>query len=179
MTAGSRSIALRPAGPPDVWAIRRLFAALHAYNTSLDPRFALAEGWEPLFDQHLERLWTAGAGLVVLAWRDTDPVGLIIMQAVDDSPLFRYRKWAELQAIYVDPSVRGSPVAAQLVAAGAAWAKEQGFDRIQLFMTTSNEPARRFYAHLGFRSVQEIWRLELGAPNEPLPDGLDRWTGDG
>lgn len=173
----NQPISLRVATVADTWAIQRLFEALHAYNASLDPRFELAEGWEAVLDDHLDRLWKTGGGEVTLAWRGDEPVGLLIMNAVVDSPLFRHREWAELQSIFVDPSVRGTPVAARLVAAGMTWARSRGYDRIQLFVTATNLPAKRFYDHLGFYPVQEIWRLELGADDDPLPDGLRRRLG--
>lgn len=173
----NQAITLRVATAEDTWAIRRLFQALHAYNASLDPRFELADDWESILDGHLATLWRTGDGEVTLAWRGDDPVGLLIMQAFVDAPLFKHRLWAELESIYVDPSARGTPVAARLVAAGTAWARARGYDRIQLFVTASNAPAKRFYQHLGLNPVQEIWRLDLGAHGDPLPEGLRRRLG--
>ena len=155
-------VILRPATPADRWAVRQLFGALHTYNTSLDARFALAEGWEVLLDQHVDQIAETGRGLVVLAWDGDRPIGLLIMADFEDSPLFHYRRWAELQVLFVEPDVRGSSAAQHLVEAGAAWSKQRGYDRIQLFVTAANERAKRFYARVGFYPVQEIWRLDLG-----------------
>lgn len=175
MTVEQRGLVLRVATAADRPAIRRLFGALHAYNASLDPRFALAEGWERLFDEHLDRLWAQDTGIVYLACRGEETVGFVLMAAFEDSPLFRFRWWAELQAIFVDPGARGTSIAARLVAAGTDWARRRGYDRIQLFVTASNTSAKRFYQTLGFRSVQEIWRLEIGQAGAQLPDRLTRW----
>ena len=35
-------LTIRPATLADEWAVQQLFGALHAFNTTLDPRFALA-----------------------------------------------------------------------------------------------------------------------------------------
>ncbi|NWF79236.1 MAG: hypothetical protein HXY37_04200 [Chloroflexi bacterium] len=47
-TTSMAALALRPAAADEFWAVARLFAALHRFNAALDPRFRLAEGWEPL-----------------------------------------------------------------------------------------------------------------------------------
>jgi len=154
-------IEIRPATPGDDWAVRSLFGALHAHNASLDLLFALAEGWEATLGEHLVRVRADGEGITLLAWRAGEPVGLLMMDGHVDSPLFRYRKWVELLALYVAPVARGSGLADRLLLAGVAWARACGAARVQLYVTACNEPARRFYARARFRPVQEIWRLDL------------------
>ncbi len=149
-----------------------MFGELHTLNASFDPRFALADGWEHIVSEHLEHVRATGLGLTLLAWCDEVPVGLIMMGVHSDSPLFRHRHWAELLAIYVVPEARGSTVAEQLLVAGAAWAHEQGYERIQLYVTASNHRAKHFYKRAGFRPVQEIWRLELGHAHVNPPADL-------
>lgn len=165
-----QAITIQFAAPGDDWAVRQLFHALHTFNTELDPRFALAEGWEHVLDEHLSYVRTTGHGLTLLAWHNDAPVGLLMMGGHTDSPLFRHRHWAELLAIYVAPAMRGCPLAEQLLALGMAWAHECGYERIQLYVTASNEPAKRFYRRTGFCPVQEIWRQEIGPANIPPPD---------
>ena len=162
-------VTYRQAAKADTWAVRRLFRGLHDYNAGLDPLFALSDDWERVLDEHLERVWDRGVGLVVIAWEEENPVGLIMMQGHTDSPLFRHRRWAELVAIFVDPSARSSGVADHLCAVGVEWARERGYGRVQLYVTASNDRAKRFYQRLGFRPVQEIWRMHVDA-FEPGPE---------
>jgi len=162
--ASAGSIDLRPAAAGDDWAVRGLFVALHSHNATLDPLFALADGWETTLDEHLARIREDRAGITLLAWRASEPVGLLMMDSHVDSPLFRFRRWVELLALYVAPPVRGTGLADRLLRVGVAWAHARGAARVQLYVTASNEPARRFYARGGFRPVQEIWRLDLGRP---------------
>lgn len=164
---------IRSASPADSWAVRLLFGRLHAFNADLDPRFALAEGWEDVLDEHLAHLHAAGHGLTLLAWRDAAPVGLLMMDGHTDSPLFRHRHWAELLALYVEPELRGHDLARRLMSTGARWAHRRGYERIQLYVTASNLPARRFYKRMGFAPAQEIWRAELGASPVPPPEDAD------
>lgn len=163
------TFAVRPAEPRDEAVIRQLFGALHAHNAALDPRFTLAEGWEQILHAHLQHVWDSGHGLSLLAWDEALPVGLALWSAHSDSPLFHHRHWAELVALYVVPQARGQGLAAHLLDAGLAWAHQQGYARVQLYVTASNHTARRFYARHGFRPVQEVWRLEFGAHKELPP----------
>jgi ribosomal protein S18 acetylase RimI-like enzyme len=87
----------------------------------------------------------------------------MMMEARTDSPLFAHRHWAEITALYVAPERRGQAVSDALVAAGARWARERGFTRIQLFVTSSNVLAKRFYQRVGFAPIQEIWSAPLDA----------------
>jgi GNAT superfamily N-acetyltransferase len=171
-TAATAPLVLRPAADDEFWAVARLFAALHRFNAGLDLRFRLAEGWEPLLQAHFTRTHTAPDALWLLAWRGGEPVGLLLVEAHTDSPLFAERRWAELVALYVTPGERGSDLGRRLVEAGKHWAAAYGFDRLQLYVTASNERARRFYARCGLAPVQEIWRVELTpAPGAtPPPD---------
>jgi ribosomal protein S18 acetylase RimI-like enzyme len=78
-----------------------------------------------------------------------------------DSPLFRHRCWAELAALYVAPAARGGDVADRLLTEALAWAGERGAGEVRLYVTVSNERARRFYASADFRPLQEIWTTAL------------------
>jgi RimJ/RimL family protein N-acetyltransferase len=164
MTTIRQSCVIRVATVDDRWAVRKLFSELHELNAKYDPRFALSDGWERHLDTHLAREWSGATSLTLLAWQEDQPVGLLMLNGYTDSPLFRYRQWAEILALYIDPDIRGGLLAYRFVKAAKRWARENDFDRIQLFVTTSNERARRFYAKAGFRSVQEVWRLELDPP---------------
>lgn len=118
MTNGDYPITIRAALPADDWAVHRLFEALHAYNASLDRRFALADEWCHVLDEHLAHTRAAGHGLTLLAWEAAQPIGLLMMDGHTDSPLFKHRRWAELLALYVTPEARGGAVAIGLLTQG-------------------------------------------------------------
>lgn len=171
MSAVAAPVAVRLATVHDLAAVCGLFGALHAFNAGLDPRFALADGWEQVLHDHLAHVWATGHGCSLLAWEGGRPVGLALWGGHTDSPLFRHRHWAELLGLYVVPNARGSGVAQQLLASGMAWARASGYERVQLYVTSANSAARRFYSQAGFTTVQEVWRLELGpATAAPLTD---------
>jgi GNAT superfamily N-acetyltransferase len=169
-TAGGRTLAVRPAGPADAWAVHALFAALHEFNASLEPRFALADGWEPVLTEQLDRQCETSRGVTLLAWDGDVPVGLAMAAAHTDSTMFRHRRWAELTALYVAPAARGSDIADRLLAAALAWAKSRGDGEVRLYVTAANERARRFYASAGFRPLQEIWTIGPDPAAETVAD---------
>jgi ribosomal protein S18 acetylase RimI-like enzyme len=160
---------LRPARGLDFPVVARLFQALHEFNGSLDPRFQLDDRWHDILREHFLRSHTTPGAYWLLAWADAHPVGLLIMEAHTDSPLFADRCWAELVALYVVPEQRGSNLAQCMVDNGKNWAAERGFDRIQLYVTASNMAARRFYARCGFGPVQEIWRTDITPTTNSMP----------
>jgi ribosomal protein S18 acetylase RimI-like enzyme len=158
-----RTVAIRRAEPGDEWAIRRLFGELHTFNASLDARFALADGWERVVSEHLAQERMSQRSVTFLAWDGDNPIGMAMMGTHTDSPLFRHRSWAELSALHVIPAARGRGVADLLLAAGTVWAQECGYAEVRLYVTASNERARRFYDRAGFRPIQEIWTADLNA----------------
>ena len=88
-------------------------------------------------------------------------MGLLAIAAHLDSPLLKYRRWAEVQALYVAPECRGSGLAQQLIAQARTWGAGQGFERVQVHAAAANEHARRFYERSGFQPVQEVLSLPV------------------
>lgn len=171
MTVDTKSLTIRAATAEDTWAVRKLFKGLHDFNASLDARFSLAEGWERYLDEHLKREWNGARSLTLIAWEGERPIGLLMLAGYSDSPLFQYRHWAEILALFIDPEVRGGMLALRFVRMAKSWAKDHGYERIQLYVTATNERAKRFYEKCQFEPVQEIWRLELG-------EGVPAWEPD-
>jgi GNAT superfamily N-acetyltransferase len=67
---------------------------------------------------------------------------------------------AELVSMWVRPAARGRSVGEALVEAAADWARFHGHDALYLWVTGSNDPARRLYEHCGFTPTGE---------SQPLP----------
>jgi GNAT superfamily N-acetyltransferase len=162
----------RPRHPRDAWDIRpvehsdladlkRLFLKLHRFNARLDPRFALAADWE----RHLGDLGahtpSGRPRLALLAREGGQPAGFVLAAVHHDAPLWRHRTWAEVEALYVEPSWRGAGLADALLERACAWAAGLGMPVVQLYVTASNSRAIRFYERQGFRPAQAIMRAVL------------------
>ncbi|GHO90365.1 hypothetical protein KSF_004130 [Reticulibacter mediterranei] len=154
---------LLPARQADFEAVATLFRELHQQNASLDARFTLAENWRQVLEEQFRRTCSQSSSLWLLAWVGKKPVGLIMLENHLDSPLFRHRSWVELVALYVRVAYSGTGLARRLMDEARLWAAARKAERMQLYVTTSNEHARAFYRYCGWKPVQEIWRLELPA----------------
>jgi GNAT superfamily N-acetyltransferase len=67
---------------------------------------------------------------------------------------------AELVSMWVRRVARGRGVGEALVGAAADWARDRGYGALYLWVTESNEPARRLYERSGFTATGE---------RQPLP----------
>jgi GNAT superfamily N-acetyltransferase len=157
----SKSWEIAPVARGEVAVIKSLFFKLHLYNAGLDPRFALAEDWE----RHLTaRIGHAPAGrdhLALLARVGGQPAGFLLAAVHVDAPLWRYREWAEVEALYVERPWRGTGLADELLGWALDWAAERDLTAVQLYVTTGNTRAISFYERQGFRSAQAVMRTLL------------------
>ena len=143
-------------------AVVELFLALHAYNASLDQHFALSDEWESLLREQFAETFENPDRLWLLVKDGDRAVGLLIAAVHSDSPLFRDRRWVEVEALYVTPNHRAMGIAHSLLDRTYAWADSLGIARVQLYVTASNLRARSIYAEQGFRTTQAIMRKTLG-----------------
>lgn len=149
------------ATPADTADVVRLFGALHQYNTNLDQRFELASGWEQLVQEYLQQSQTSEDSAWLLARHDGHAIGFVLVEVHTDSPLYRYRRWAEIVGLYVEPEYRGSNVAHLLMEHAYAWGVQHNLREMQLYVTAANEQAQRFYTKQGFETRQHILRRTL------------------
>lgn len=65
----------------------------------------------------------------------------------------------QLVSMWVDPARRRSGVGAALVEAVVEWAHGRSAKRIELWVTTTNDPAKALYAQTGFAETQCVQPL--------------------
>lgn len=78
------------------------------------------------------------------AFQGDRAVGMVRVWRGDDRPM------PDLISMWVDPSVRGTSAATELVEALLTWARAEGEPGVTLRVVTANERARAFYRRLGF-----------------------------
>jgi GNAT superfamily N-acetyltransferase len=145
----------------DCNAVVALFGALHAYNASLDHHFALADDWAELLRADFSKTYQVADRLWLIMKDGDRPVGLLIAGIHTDSPLFRHRRWVEVEALYVAPGHRGKGTAHRLLKKAYAWAQAHGLSRVELYVTSTNVRAQAVYVDDGFVTTQAIMRKTL------------------
>ncbi len=83
--------------------------------------------------------------MTVLAVDGEETVGLVRAFAPSEDA-----ESAELVSMWVAPQARGHGVGRQLVAAVIDWARHRSADRVDLWVTETNDPARWLYESCGF-----------------------------
>jgi GNAT superfamily N-acetyltransferase len=150
-----------PAELDDCDAVVALFGALHHYNASLDSHFALSDAWEAILREQFRTSYNDPDMMWLLVKDGNSVVGLLIAGVHTDSPLFRFRQWVEVQALYVADSHRRLGIARRLLTQAYDWAETLGLPRVQLYVTASNVRAQSVYAEEGFATSQAIMRKQL------------------
>jgi ribosomal protein S18 acetylase RimI-like enzyme len=150
-----------PAQLTDADAVVALFGALHSYNASLDAHFALSDDWETLLCREFRETLANPDRLWLLVKQGNRAVGLLIAAVHTDSPMFRYRRWVEVEALYIASGYRRKGIAQRLLNRAYQWAEAQGLPRVQLYVTASNVRAQSVYTDQGFTITQAIMRKSL------------------
>jgi len=167
-------VSVRVACEGDDVTVAEMFAALHAFNADLEPRFALGREWRSLLDSHLAAMRRTSAGVTLIAETNGAVVGMLMMESHTDSPLFAHRHWAEIVALYVEPDARGKGTAKRLIDAAREWSASKGFAETRLYVTATNVSARSLYRATGFRPLQEIWSATHDCDDVPTSAGNPR-----
>ncbi|MCC5581211.1 GNAT family N-acetyltransferase [Microtetraspora sp. AC03309] len=142
------NVSMRRIGPDDwaVWRELRLAALADAPDA-----FGASLATEQTYD---EATWRARlrpeGGLWAIAFRDVTPVGIVGAHFPEEGP-----DAVELISMWVHPSARGDGTADILVNEVIAWAEEQRYPTIALYVVEGNDRARRLYERLGFVGTGE------------------------
>lgn len=144
---------VRPGDGPDLRALR--LRALEDAPTAFGQTLADARA-KP--DEHWES-WAASETTATYAGIDDGVwLGMAGGYVMHDEPAS-----AMLFGMWVDPRVRGTGLAADLVAHVLAWARTTPCERLTLWVTDGNARARRFYGRCGFTLTDG----EIPLPSHP------------
>lgn len=160
---------IRPAFPQDVPAILGLIRELADYERARDSVEATESGLtEALFGERPHAF--AHVAVVAGDGGAEEVVGLALWFLTFSTWVGRHGIW--LEDLYVTPAWRGRRVGMGLLRALAAICAERGYGRLEWAVLDWNHPARRFYASVGARELDE-WII-----NRVDGDGLRELAGD-
>jgi len=138
---------IRPAAHEDFEQICDLFRALDEFHVAILPDIFQGFDGPARPTQILERKITSDDAALFVAELGDKLVGFVDIQVVasPDVPMFKPRKFALIDNIYVEPTVRGSGLAARLFEYACGWAKNRGLQQVRLKVYEANEGAVQFY----------------------------------
>jgi GNAT superfamily N-acetyltransferase len=162
--------AVRRARPEDWPGIRDIrLRALRDAPSAFSATYEAASGLAPSD----WRGWTTGEGwsgqvATFVAERILDttaaPAAPTVFDAMATGVVFESEPAiGHLFAMWVDPSVRGTGVAQELVQAVVEWARDRGVDELRVSVTDGNGRAEALYTHAGF--------VRTGDDSSPLREG--------
>lgn len=154
-------IHLEPVQLEQFSALATLFEKLHVFNASLNEKFALAPNWQEILSEQFLQTYQSDSALWLLAWKESQPIGLLILQAKTGGQLFQHSPCVELVALYVEAEFHGTGLSQQLIQAAKTWAESYGASYMLLYVTNQNNRARAFYRRCGWHPAQEIWHMDL------------------
>jgi ribosomal protein S18 acetylase RimI-like enzyme len=156
---------IRPSNPEDYESVAQLIYRSH--TISFKP-FATEE-WVTSrdIDEYRER-WREDLAASASASNESMFVAVIddaivgtVKVGPTDSPDFD----AHLVGMHVDPELRGGGIGSLLMARAKAFIKEQGFERVELAVISSNALTRNFYENHGW---VEHASIPVGGEGVPL-----------
>jgi GNAT superfamily N-acetyltransferase len=167
----SGEVQIRPGAARDVPALEPLWVAMHAHHSAMPkvpPTRPVDVSWQLRRRQYEEWLST-GAGRLLIAEDDAEPVGYAMVRLEPGSPTWDVgEQVAELESLSVAPQARGERIGARLIEAARAVARESGAGRLLVAVAHANEGALRFYAREGFAPFYVLLMQPADSP-PPAP----------
>lgn len=151
---------IRLAQPEDIPRISAIFEHLYAYNAGQQPQYyrrATEAGDYP------RGIIESGDSDLLIVLDDVTVVGLLHIEEKTTTPFVSVipRRFAEVVALFVDPTYRGQGIAENLVSEAKKWATARRIDSLELFILSENTDGARFYERLGFEVASSNLRLPL------------------
>lgn len=157
------SLLIRPATLADLDAVVSLrLALLHEHQSN--PLFErlhpdAAKRARDIYRSHIE----SHEQIVLLALRDTEPVGILRCVHAVSSPLLLPESYGYMSSAYVVPAERRAGILKALFEEGVRWCRSRDLTELRLYVSVGDEVARSTWSSLGFTPVEELRILRLAA----------------
>jgi ribosomal protein S18 acetylase RimI-like enzyme len=162
---GDANVVISEIGADRLEEVRDLWLALHRYHGEIGSRPLVADedfSWQQRRAQY-QRWLEAGDALLLLAERDGEPVGYVLVH-LQDGPDDTYplgERYAEIYTLSVAPEHRGQGIGGRLMDWIETRMAELGIRDIAVSAMVENASALRFYARRGF-TPREVMHYRFG-----------------
>ncbi len=153
---------IRRARPEDSDAILNLLDQVEAVHCDARPDLFRVHGTKYTRNE-LNAIIADDSRPIFVAELDGCVVGytFCIIRITKDSTMLLDSRAIHLDDVCVDASCRGSGIGSALMEFVLAWAKGNGFDRVDLNVWEFNDGARRFYERFGFTTQKRCMEISL------------------
>lgn len=159
MTNSARSISIEPGYRPGLLArcLEMHITHYHPVNSwGLAFETSVAAAWADL----IQRLETNPRNQVFAAVQDTDDPAAFTQKIVGtilvDAENMKQPGTAQIRGFIVDERARGLGVGKKLLNAAMEFVQEQGFDRVSLYTSRTQETSLFLYNKAGFQIVEDV-----------------------
>ncbi|KAF5244755.1 hypothetical protein FAUST_2272 [Fusarium austroamericanum] len=159
MTNSARSISIEPGYRPGLLArcLEMHITHYHPINSwGLAFETSVAAAWADL----IQRLETNPRNQVFAAVQDTDDPAAFTQKIVGtilvDAENMKQPGTAQIRGFIVDERARGLGVGKKLLNAAMEFVQEQGFDRVSLYTSRTQETSLFLYSKAGFQIVEDV-----------------------
>lgn len=112
---------------------------------------------------HLFTIWKDPNQRIVVAEQEGKVCGFAVLNHIvrPENPFMYVRDYLDIDEFGVDENSRRQGAASTMIAFIRDWAKEQGFNRLELNMWTFNRGALAFYEAVGFTTYRKYMEMQL------------------
>ena len=119
-------------------------------------------GFPKELSDHIYTIWNDPEQKIVVCERFGEICGFAVLHHIvrPETPFMFERDFLDVDEFCVDEAHRRTGVATEMIAFIRAYAKEQGFQRIELNMWEFNQDALAFYEAVGFSTYRRYMEMQ-------------------
>lgn len=153
---------IRFAGESDLDRVNALRKQVNDVHVAGRPDIFKA-GFSKELKDHVHTIFHDPNQRIVVAERDGELCGFAVLNHIvrPENPFMLERDFLDIDEFGVDEAYRRQGVATALIAFVRAYAKEQGFSRIELNMWEFNHGALAFYEAVGFKTYRRYMETDV------------------
>ncbi len=155
-------VTVRFAGEEDLERVNSLRRQVNDLHVAGRPTL-FKPGFPPEVRDHIYTIWEDPRQRIVVAEMEGDIAGFAVLNHITrpENPYMFERDFLDIDEFCVDERHRRRGVAGKMFRFVRDWAKEQGFERVELNMWEFNRGALAFYENAGFETYRRYMEMKL------------------
>lgn len=154
-------VTLRQGGPRDLRQLLPLWHELMEFHRQRDAFFTRAADGDEHFLAHMREVLAKQSWRLLVAERDRVLVGYCLAGILRYPGVYERPRFGWIQDFIVTEAMRRAGVGTRLFEDAAEWLRQQGVERIELEVATSNEVSGDFWERQGFAPFLTKMRRQL------------------